>query len=59
MTALIAAQDRVKIEPDQSYLVLSTKKLKTMESELNEVSALRYSGFIKTPRRHGIRALHL
>jgi len=39
MTALIAAQDRVKIEPDQSYLVLSTKKLKTMESELNEVSA--------------------
>lgn len=39
MTALIAAQDKVKIEPDQSYLVLSTKKLKTMESELNEVSA--------------------
>lgn len=39
MTALIAAQDKVKIEGDQTYLILSTKKIETMEKELDEVSA--------------------
>lgn len=39
MTALIAAQDKVKIEGDQLYLILSTKKIETMEKELDEVSA--------------------
>ena len=37
-TMFVSAQDRVKIEADQTYLVLSTKKLQTMELELNEVS---------------------
>jgi hypothetical protein len=32
------AQDKVKIEEDQSYLVLSTKRIQTMEKELDEVA---------------------
>ncbi len=32
-------QDRVQIDDDQSYLVLSTKKISTMEKELDEVAA--------------------
>ena len=35
---LALAQDRVKIEEDQSYLVLSTKRIQTMEKELDEVA---------------------
>lgn len=31
--------DRVKIDDDQSYLVLSTKRIQTMEKELDEVAA--------------------
>ena len=32
------AQDKVKIDEDQNYLVLSTKKIQTMEKELDEVA---------------------
>ena len=31
--------DRVKIDDDQNYLVLSTKRIQTMEKELDEVAA--------------------
>ncbi|CAN5795273.1 hypothetical protein BH20ACI4_BH20ACI4_11000 [soil metagenome] len=31
--------DRVKIEADQNYLILSTKRIQTMEKELDEVAA--------------------
>lgn len=34
-----AVTNRVKIAPDQTYLVLSTKKIGTMEKELDEVAA--------------------
>ncbi|MGH9943180.1 MAG: hypothetical protein ACRD9R_12590 [Pyrinomonadaceae bacterium] len=34
-----AKTDKVKIEDDQSYLVLSTKRIQTMEKELDEVAA--------------------
>lgn len=33
------AGDRVKLDADQNYLILSTKKIETMEKELDEVSA--------------------
>jgi len=33
------SQDKVKIDDDQSYLVLSTKRIQTMEKELDEVAA--------------------
>ena len=44
LTTLAVAQDnvktdRVKIDDDQSYLVLSTKRIQTMEKELDEVAA--------------------
>lgn len=32
------SQDKVKIDDDQSYLVLSTKRIQTMEKELDEVA---------------------
>ena len=35
---LALPQDRVKIEEDQNYLVLSTKRIQTMEKELDEVA---------------------
>lgn len=35
---LALGQDKVKIEEDQSYLVLSTKRIQTMEKELDEVA---------------------
>ena len=35
---LALAQDKVKIDDDQSYLVLSTKRIQTMEKELEEVA---------------------
>ncbi|MEP6925120.1 MAG: hypothetical protein ABI954_11695 [Pyrinomonadaceae bacterium] len=34
-----AVADRVKVEDGQSYLILSTKKMETMEKELGEVAA--------------------
>lgn len=44
LTTLAVAQDnaktdRVKIDDDQTYLVLSTKRIQTMEKELDEVAA--------------------
>ncbi|HEV3471168.1 MAG TPA: hypothetical protein VG148_17725 [Pyrinomonadaceae bacterium] len=44
LAAAAAAQEkaqagRVTIDPDQNYLVLSTKRIQTMEKELDEVSA--------------------
>ncbi len=33
------SQDKLKIDDDQSYLVLSTKRIQTMEKELDEVAA--------------------
>ena len=37
-STLALAQDKVKIDEDQNYLVLSTKKIQTMEKELDEVA---------------------
>lgn len=34
-----AAAERVKVDADQSFLILSTKKIKTMEKELDEAAA--------------------
>lgn len=41
LTAFAQAQneDRVKIDPDQNYLILSTTRIKTMEKELDEAAA--------------------
>jgi hypothetical protein len=35
---LVLAQDKVKVDEDQNYLVLSTKRIQTMEKELEEVA---------------------
>lgn len=35
---LAIAQDKLKIDEDQNYLVLSTKRIQTMEKELDEVA---------------------
>jgi len=32
-------KERVQVDPDQNYLVLSTKRIQTMEKELDEVAA--------------------
>lgn len=37
-STLALAQDKVKIDEDQNYLVLSTKKIQTMEKELDEAA---------------------
>ena len=37
-----AAPDRVKTDDNQSYLILSTKRIETMEKELDEVAAKGY-----------------
>lgn len=39
MTTLISAQDKVKVDDDQDYLILSTKKIGTMEKELDEAAS--------------------
>lgn len=43
LAAAAAAQektrDKVQLDPDQNYLVLSTKRIQTMEQELDEVAA--------------------
>lgn len=36
------SQEKIKIEDDQSYLLLSTKRIQTMEKELDEVAAKGY-----------------
>jgi hypothetical protein len=33
------SQEKVKIDDDQSYLVLSTKRIQTMEKEIDEVAS--------------------
>lgn len=49
MTTLISAQDRVKVDDNQSYLILSTKRLTTLELELNEVAAKGYRVLFGAP----------
>lgn len=42
MTASAAAQGKLKIEPGQQYLLLSTNKTSTMQKELDEASELGF-----------------
>lgn len=64
VTALARSQDngmsnRVKIDPDQTYLVLSTKKIGTMEKELDEVAAKGFRVMYGAPTQQYDMALLL
>jgi hypothetical protein len=51
--------DRVPIDPDQSYLVLSTKKIKTIEKELDEVATKGFRVLYGAPTQQFDMALLL
>lgn len=63
MTIFVSAQskpaDLVKVEDDQSYLVLSTKKLSTMEKELDEAAAKGFRVLYGAPTQQFDMALFL
>ncbi|CAN5354069.1 hypothetical protein BH10ACI1_BH10ACI1_17290 [soil metagenome] len=43
------SQDKVQIDDDQTYLVLSTKRIQTMEKELDEVAAKGFRVLYSAP----------
>ena len=51
--------DRVPIDPDQSYLVLSTKRIQTIEKELDEVAAKGFRVLYGAPTQQFDMALLL
>lgn len=53
------AQDKVPVDGDQNYLVLSTKKLSTMEKELDEVAAKGFRVLYGAPTQQYDMALFL
>lgn len=63
LTIFVSAQtktaDLVKIEDDQSYLVLSTKKISTMEKELDEAAAKGFRVLYGAPTQQYDMALFL
>ena len=64
LTTLAVAQDnaktdRVKIDEDQTYLVLSTKRIETMEKELDEVAAKGFRVLYGAPTQQFDMALLL
>jgi hypothetical protein len=63
LTIFVSAQnkpgDLVKVDDDQSYLVLSTKKLSTMEKELDEAAAKGFRVLYGAPTQQFDMALFL
>ena len=64
LTTLASAQDkaekdRVKVDDDQTYLVLSTKRIKTMEKELDEAAAKGFRVMYGAPTQQWDMALLL
>ena len=63
LTLFVSAQDKtvdlVKVEDGQSYLVLSTKKIGTMEKELDEASAKGFRVLYGAPTQQYDMALFL
>ena len=63
LTIFVSAQnkpaDLVKLDDDQSYLVLSTKKLSTMEKELDEAAAKGFRVLYGAPTQQFDMALFL
>lgn len=57
--ALAQDKDRVELEEDQNYLVLSTKKISTMEKELDEVAAKGFKVLYAAPTQQFDMALFL
>lgn len=54
-----AAQDKVQIDEGQNYLVLSTKKISTMEKELDEVAGKGFRVLYGAPTQQFDMALFL
>jgi len=64
LTTSVASQDKdktdkVPIDPDQNYLVLSTKKIKTIEKEIEEVTAKGFRVLYGAPTQQFDMALLL
>lgn len=59
LTTFTFAQDKVEIDSDQNYLVLSTKKIGTMEKELDEIAAKGFRVLYSAPTQQFDMALFL
>lgn len=59
LCSLISAQDKVPVDGDQNFLVLSTKKISTMEKELDEVAAKGFRVLYGAPTQQYDMALFL
>lgn len=58
-SAFVSAQEKVPIDDDQTYLILSTKKIGTMEKELDEVAAKGFRVLYGAPTQQYDMALFL
>lgn len=58
-SVFVFAQDKVQIDEDQTYLILSTKKISTMEKELDEVAAKGFRVLYGAPTQQYDMALFL
>lgn len=59
LSSFVSAQNKVPIDDDQTYLVLSTKKISTMEKELDEVAAKGFRVLYGAPTQQFDMALFL
>lgn len=59
LSAFVFAQDKVSIDEDQTFLVVSTKKISTMEKELDEVAAKGFRVLYGAPTTQYDMALFL
>lgn len=59
LSALVFSQNKVQIDDDQTFLVLSTKKISTMEKELDEVAAKGFRVLYGAPTQQYDMALFL
>ncbi len=57
--AFAQAKDQIQVDADQNYLVLSTKKISTMEKELDEVAAKGFRVLYSAPTEQWDMALFL
>lgn len=59
LSAFVSAQSEVAIDEDQTFLVISTKKISTMEKELDEVAAKGFRVLYGAPTTQYDMALFL
>lgn len=59
LSVFVSGQDKVPVDDDQTFLVLSTKKISTMEKELDEVAAKGFRVLYGAPTQQYDMALFL